>query len=176
MEVYDPVLNTWTQEAPMPIGCDYSVVASCQNLIYVIGYGFSSTLSTYSVNEAYDPITNTWENKTPPPQLTSYAQANVVNGEIFIIGGAGGGLGISATNWVYTPWNDSWSQMAPLPIAVSSYGSVVLDNKIYIFGGSYEAEIPYYFPTNIVQIFDPATDQWSQGTPMPYNMSVMTQG
>ncbi len=64
--------------------------------------------------------------------------------------------------------------MAPIPTPVFSYASTVMDNKIYIIGGMTQ----YFFGgantfVNLVQIFDPSTDQWTQGTPMPRAMAGM---
>jgi len=160
LEVYDPALNSWTEKAPLPHYSGSDAIAVCQNKIYDI-----------IANQSYDPTTNTWSDIAPSPSGNSFFQPVVVDGKIFEIGGGYGLMGISSANWVYDPVNNSWSQMAPIPTQVETYASVVLDDKIYILGGYYFAGGSNYLPTNLIQIFDPATNQWSQGTPMPYNMS-----
>ena len=65
--------------------------------------------------------------------------------------------------------------MAPIPTAVVGYGSVVVDGKIYIFGGeSSHDNFGYGYWLSIVQIFDPQTNTWTQGSPMPTALGAMS--
>jgi len=93
-----------------------------------------------------------------------------VDGKIYLIGGRmPAGLYIvntSIRNDVYDPETDTWTQMAPIPTAVMGYASAVFNNKIYIISGGNESG-PDYNPTNLVQIFDPETNQWTNGTQIP---------
>ena len=174
---YDHETNTWTEIAPLPIYNDWSSVVACQNKIYVIG-GVAE-IST----QVYDPATNTWENRTSIHTTRYLLQANVVDDKIYVIGGQiPSPLGIvnpSSANDVYDPATDSWSEMKPIPTPVMGYASAVLDNKIYIIGGG-TAGGPEYAPINQVQIFDPKTNQWTNGTPIPtgvcYAGACATQG
>ena len=162
---YDPETNTWTAIAPLPIYNDWSTVVACQNKIYVIGG------SAETPTQVYDPATDTWENKTPIPTTRSFLQANVVDSKIYVIGGqVPSALGVfnpSSANDVYDPATDSWSNMTPIPTPVMGYASAVLDNKIYIIGGGIAKGAPGFNPINQVQIFDPKTNQWTNGTPIP---------
>jgi len=67
----------------------------------------------------------------------------------------------------YDPLLDTWTPLANLPTAVADARSVyaAITNSIYVFGG-----ITDFFNgtvTDLVQIYDVATDTWSTGTPMP---------
>jgi hypothetical protein len=159
-EKYDPETNNWTTIAPVPVSIGGSVVV-CQNKIYLIGG---------NPTQVYDPVTDTWENRTAIPSTRSSMQANVVDGKIYVIGGRmTAGLYIvntSSRNDVYDPETDTWSQMAPIPLSVMGYASAVFDDKIYIISGGNESG-PDYLPTNLVQIFDPATNQWTNGAQIP---------
>jgi N-acetylneuraminic acid mutarotase len=166
LEVYDPNTDTWTEKAPMPAAPNAFAVAACGNKIYVVGYG---------ANEVYDPATDTWANKTALAYYVQDMQANVVQEKIYIIGGGQwhgfGAYGAVSSNYVYDPANDSWSEMAHIPAATAFYGSAVLDDKIYIIGGLREYQYTStYRCFNYVQIFDPKTNSWSEGNPMPANM------
>jgi len=183
--VYDPNSDVWTQQGTVPLpengGLDLFGVSACDNKLYVIGEAYTQTYQAFYVNEAYDPANNTWETKTPLNSQTGDWQTEVANGKIYIIGGSEGTIGtiqLLQSNYVYDPASDSWSQAAPIPTPVSDYASAVLNNKIYIIGGydacEYGGMSPaLYTCVNLVQIFDPSTDQWTQGTPMPNSIMAM---
>jgi N-acetylneuraminic acid mutarotase len=161
---YDPETNTCTLFSPPPMSNSWGTIVACQNKIYLIGGNASKP------TQVYDPATDTWENRTSIPTTRMSLQANVVDGKIYVIGGQMlAGLYIinpSSSNDVYDPATDSWSKMAPIPTPVMGYASTVLDNKIYIIGGGNTGG-PEYEPLSQVQIFDPKTNQWTNGTSIP---------
>jgi N-acetylneuraminic acid mutarotase len=163
-EQYDPETNTWTSIAPLPIYNGWATVVACQNKIYVIGGNAEDP------TQVYDPATETWENRTSIPTTRTVSRANVVDGKIYVISGQiPSPLGVvnpSSSNDVYDPATDSWSKMAPISIPVIGYASAVSDNKIYIIGGG-NASGGVQNAINQVQIFDPQTNQWTNGTPIP---------
>jgi N-acetylneuraminic acid mutarotase len=159
-EEYDPATNTWTTKAPMLIPLSNFGIAVYNNKIYCIG-GPNGT------NEVYDPATNTWASKAPMPTAKYYgAQANVVNGKIYIIGGYPAYNRM--LNEVYDPATDTWTTKAPMPVGAGSsasggnYASAAVDNKIYVVG-----EISSDGKHNLNQIYDTATDSWSYGASPP---------
>jgi N-acetylneuraminic acid mutarotase len=160
-EQYDPQTNTWKSKAPPPI--DFGTVAAvtaCQNKIHVIGG---------TAHMVYDPAFDSWENRTPMPTERYIYEVNVIDRKIYAIsGGIRGGAGliaVSSATEVYDPENDSWTELEPIPIAVSRYASAVLDNEIYIIGGRKKG---FYYdpPIILVQIYDPKTNNWTEGTPL----------
>jgi N-acetylneuraminic acid mutarotase len=163
---YNPLTNNWTSIAPTPIYNSGAAVVAYQNKIYLIGGDAGDP------TQVYDPATDTWENRTSVPSQRSGLEANVVDDKIYLIGGDLPGIFFSVTpsnvTGVYDPATDSWSTMAPLPTPVTGYSSAVLDDKIYIIGGvaSGNSGDPFK-PIDKVQIFDPKTDQWTEGTPIP---------
>ena len=161
---YNPETNNWTELAPLPVYNGWGTLVACQNKIYVIG----------DPTQVYDPSTDSWENRAPLPSIIMEMKANFVDGKIYVISGQPlAGLGIVnplSTNYVYDPVMDSWSEMAPIPVPVMGYASAVLDDKIYIISGGHEGG-PDYEPINLVQIFDPETNQWTNGTSIPISVT-----
>ncbi len=154
-EVYDPATDTWETKAPMPTSRNDFAMAVFQNKIYCIG-GYTSTGFT-EVNEVYDPATDTWETKAP--MLTAkVAEANVVNGKIFLIGGNPN----NTLNQVYDPVADSWAIKTSIPTEAVG-ASAVVNNKIYFVSYSYSGG---QF-TVLNQIYDPEIDMWIQGASPP---------
>jgi N-acetylneuraminic acid mutarotase len=166
-ERYDPPTNIWSAIAPMPVYNSWATVTACQNKIYVIG-GLAD-----KPTQVYDPATNTWANRTSIPQSFCRQKASVVGDKIYVMGGAIFVQGIimtSSTNYVYDLATDSWSTMAPIPMPVEGYASAVLDDKIYIIGGGTTTGFPID-ASKTVQIFDPESNQWSNGTSIPTGVS-----
>jgi N-acetylneuraminic acid mutarotase len=162
-EEYDPAKDTWTYRKPMPTPRAYFAIAAYQNKIYCIGgaIGFSVDERTgfYSyiesgVNEVYDTVTNVWETKKPLPFAELKLQASVVNGKIYVVGGA--------YTYVYDPESDSWALRKQVP--VSHPLSVVVDNKIVVTG---EFSTGLDSSVQKILIYDTETDSWSEGTSGP---------
>ncbi len=168
-EAYNPATDTWVEKTPMP-GPNWLNsfgIAAYQDIIYCIGG---------PANNVYDSTSDSWMAKTPMPTQRWFLTANVVDGEIYLIGGRTmtkdnspkalpGQLSymISGENQAYDPAVDSWKELAPMPYPVASYASAAVDNKIYVFSGVMQnGDI-----TNIVQVYDPQTDTWTTAAPIP---------
>jgi hypothetical protein len=157
-------------------------VATFQNKIYIIGGRINGGVTT-GINEVYDPTKDIWETKTPMPTSREDLEANVVNGNIYLISGLAPDPKYSAksntfvlTNIteVYNPISDSWSTATSIPTAVADYASAVVDDKIFIISGSNRAI------QNLTQIYTPETDTWTFGSQIPRGvqaaMAVATTG
>ncbi len=142
---------------------DGVAVATYQNKIYVIG-GRIIGGSTTGINEVYDAATDTWATKTPMPTPRQELEANIVNGKIYLMGGAvplspdpnNSYFDETNINEVYDPTTDSWITQTPIPNNVVAYASAVVSNKIYIVSKSR------------TQIYNPETGSWGIGAPIPH--------
>jgi len=89
VEVYDPVLNSWTAKAPMFIGRDVGT-AVLNGKIYVFGGTDTNAVTTRNV-AIYDPATNKWTHGIPMPTTRSGVGAAVVTSGgkkvAYVIGG-----------------------------------------------------------------------------------------
>jgi N-acetylneuraminic acid mutarotase len=157
-EEYDPTTDTWTTKAFMPTPRAYFAIAAYQNKIYCIGgaVGFSVDERTgfysyveSSVNEVYDTVTNTWETKTPLPYAQLGLQASVVNGKIYVVGGA--------YTYVYYPENDSWELKKQVPVSYPL--SVVVDDRLLVTG---EYEPLSGSPEQRILTYDMEADNWNE--------------
>jgi N-acetylneuraminic acid mutarotase len=164
---YNPTTDTWTNKTPMPTPRYSFGIAAVGNKIYVIGGIVSYYYGTNNgVNEVYDPSTDTWQTKAPMPTNRTQMNANAVNGKIYLIGGrtAGPSSTVNLTE-CYDPVSDSWNREASMLYPVVSFASIVLDDKIYVIGGQDEFDSELNVAFN--QIYDPQTDNWSLGAPIP---------
>ena len=167
--VYDPARNDWIAKKSMPTARAYFGIAVCQNRIYTIGGGLWDPdigWITSNVTEVYDPVTDSWETKTAMLTSRMSLSANEVDGKIYLFGGmTGGPSSIVALNEVYDVANDTWTAKKPIHYPVDSYASAVVDGKIYVIGG-FEG-FYHGVPVDFNQIYDPVTDRWSLGAPLP---------
>src|SRR5262245_64402144 len=58
----------------------------------------------------------------------------------------------------------TWQTLAPMPTARQELATAALNGKIYAIGG-YDSSGT---PTNIVEVYDPATNTWSSAHPIPF--------
>ena len=171
---YNPRNDTLTTIAPMLTPRVSFAVTACGNKIYVIG-GFNEySGSPYPVNEVYDPSTNTWTTAAPMPTSRGEMQANTINGLIYVMGGRGADTYSTNVNEIYHPATDSWSTGASMPYSAASAASAVVNNNIYIIGGGDDnhpptgsQNVPGVNSVNFNQIYNPVTNSWSLGTPIP---------
>ncbi len=162
-EVYDPATDTWETRASMPTKRMAVSANVVDGKIYVIGGGQRAPNTNFDVNEVYDTETDTWTTKTPIPTGVEHHTSAVVDNKIYVMGGA-----VEVTlNQIYDTENDTWSNGAPLPKGVDAAAAIATSGdyapkRIYVIGGKQNLDA-----VNFNQIYDPETDTWSTGTPMP---------
>jgi N-acetylneuraminic acid mutarotase len=166
---YDPASDIWAIKTQMPTARADAAITIYQNRVFVIGgitgagvqvrygHGDLSLISKTGANEVYDPATDTWETKLSLPVNMSNIRAGVVDGKIYVVGGK--------TNLMYDPANNSWTNRTPPLVSVWKYALTVINNSLWLFGGVSSPDD--YSWSNITQVYNPKTDQWSYGTPLP---------
>ena len=156
--------SSWTTMAPMPTARGGLGVATVNGKIYAIG-GLNGDLPV-NVNEQYNPGTNTWTTETPMPTARSGCAIAVYDNKIYVIGGEVGN-GFVGNNEVYDPGTNTWETKASMPIPRADLSASVVNGKIYLIGGKeYSGTSPYYSETNVNEVYDPANNTWTYGTPM----------
>ena len=95
VHVYDPVNDTWTKMADLPVpagengrGHISSAAAVIGDRILVLGGEIVHKTSVNMVS-AYSPAANSWENLTPLPQSRFSGVAGVIDSIIYYTGGSG---------------------------------------------------------------------------------------
>jgi N-acetylneuraminic acid mutarotase len=134
--------------------------------IYAIG-GAGPVYQALRTVEVYDPATDTWTTKSEMPTARQGLSTSVVNGKIYAIGGGAGSSDsyayvetYSAVE-VYDPATDTWTTRAEMPTARGFHSANVVDGRIYVIGGSH-ASSPHVNRVRTVEVYDPATDTWTQ--------------
>jgi hypothetical protein len=108
--------------------------------------------------EAYDPVTNTWTAKKDMLSERRAAQAGVVNGIIYNIGGNTDQRNCEA----YDPVTNTWTRKSDRPESGGDLAVTVYNGLVYTFGGGYTGTAQ-----KNVYAYDPQTDSWTKKADMP---------
>ena len=157
---------TWESKAPLPAMVGWMPAVELDGKIYVIGGALDKTTVTDKMY-VYDPATDTWDDTRAALPIGRFAHsAEVVNGKIYVMGGASGVPADALEDiQVYDPHTDTWQNAGNMPIRRAAFGSCVIDNKIYLIGGELEE-----YTENViddVSVYDPATGNWTSLAPLP---------
>ena len=179
VEMYDPETDTWEQKANMPTARAGVSVAVVDGKIYAIGgsqmktiqapRGFSSESEEVATVEMYDPVTDTWTQKADMP-TSKKTMTCVVDGKIYAVGGwlTTNEKPHLETVEVYDPATDTWAKAQSMNCARCSAAIGVVNGEIYAIGGLGSSPIQEQSDLYLssVEVFNPKTNQWQEGTEM----------
>ncbi len=160
--VYDPAQDAWAYLARTP-GDGYGgghVAGAVEGKIYVIGGANPEYYPGYPIR-SYDPASDTWSAPLGSIPIGRFSQSGAVIGdEIYVVG-----TGVELQ--IYKPATNTWRRGADVPTATWVPNVAVFNGKLYVVGGaSIEPNFSGWDLTT-VQIYDPSTDTWTTGPPMP---------
>ena len=164
--------GTWVTLADMPSEVEGYAAAAVDGKIYYVG-GFSAG-SDRRWLRIYDIVTDSWSTGAtlPRPRRAEFGAAS--NGtHIFVVGGRRrpfGGVVFNILD-VYDPSTDSWTRLSSMPVALATeYVVTYYKGKIYVTGGR-TGTTPGLNPVRYFLIYDVASDTWSFGPDLPFNVS-----
>jgi N-acetylneuraminic acid mutarotase len=194
--IYDPKSNEWTKKKDMPQQLHHAMTTVHNGKIYVFG-GFSrpgKELAWQPVDNAweYTPDTDAWKALAPLPTRRGAGGAAVVNGKIFVVGGASTLPGatdpairfdgqprdnVLGTNEEYDPATNTWKSRAPMPTARNHFLTMEVGGKIYTIGGRLGSTfITRSSNTEVNEEYDVAQDVWRTKAAMPTARSGVAGG
>ena len=130
-------------------------------------------VTTFNPVSASELIEDSWNIKTPMNQTRYGFSVTVVDGQIYAIGGSystSGNISLGenpsaqyardlGTNERYDPKTDTWTTLSPMPTPRAYCAVAAFQGKIYCIGGvNHEVGAK---ATDVVEIYDPATNSWS---------------
>jgi hypothetical protein len=172
---YDPASNSWQRLADLPELLTHAAITVDGATIYLLG-GYAGNNPGGSTRNVwkYDTTTNTWSAGTPLPADRGGGGAAIVDGKLHFFGGATRRAGNKESavdqnsHWVIDlrSAGSTWQAAANLPRPRNHMAGVALNGKVYAIGG----QLTYKEGSanqNWVDVYDPATNKWSQGAAMP---------
>jgi N-acetylneuraminic acid mutarotase len=194
--VFDPATSEWTKKKEMPLAAHHVMTVVHNGKIYLFG-GFSrpgKELAWQPIDNAweYTPETDSWKALGPLPTRRGAGGAAVINGKIYVIGGASTLPGASdpairfdgqprdsvlGTNEEYDPATNTWKGRAPMPTARNHFLTAVVGDKIYAIGGRLGSTfITRSSNTEVTEEYDVAQDVWRTRAAMPTARSGVAGG
>ena len=160
----------WAKAAPFPEPEEELYGAVTNGKLYVVG-GFGIGGQAPGLVYEYDPVPDKWTKKKNIPVKVHHQAMTAFNGKLYLFGGCLRGIsgeGGVDNAWEFDPVADNWKALAPMPIKRCSAIAEEVGGKIYVIGGL----IPFEDGTGtrvtgLNQVYDPATNTWSDRSPMP---------
>ncbi|HWF45161.1 MAG TPA: hypothetical protein VG537_11010, partial [Candidatus Kapabacteria bacterium] len=167
---YNPLTNTWTKKANLPIGKVYRAFGlsfSIGSKGYVaMGQSDTSNGGQPSVTNdvwQYDPTTDQWTRKADfPGAARDGAMVFVVNGKAYVGAGVDAAYNYLGDFYEYDPMLDTWTEKADLPSGPIGFPMAFsIDSLGYMVCGGNPTEQTQAYSYN------PSTDMWSSISSFP---------
>jgi N-acetylneuraminic acid mutarotase len=171
-EYYDLANHTWHAGPGLPFAVHHAMLVTYQNQLWLIG-GFTTSptnLEAAASNKVLILKGNRW---VPGPSLhhaRAAGAAVVVGNKIVVFGGRTGGQVVGEVKQTEVFDGKSWHDAASIPFPGDHLGAVTDGTYVYAIGGR---TIKSSANNNHLQRFDPATNTWTQLTPLPVANSDM---
>lgn len=162
VQVYDPRTDSWELGPPLPVPLHHTMASVAAGRLYVIGgeagnpgggQGFQN--SVFMLDEE----AGTWVPRAPMPTARSGGGSAAVDGRIYV---AGGRPPHGSDFAVYDPATDAWTELPNVPTQRNHLGVVAIGGKLYVAGGRFGGGVGSEM-TDILEVYDPATNSWSRG-------------
>lgn len=178
-EIYDPVSNSWSEGAPMPIAVTHMGTAVAGNEIWIVA-GFVGNHPGTATNkvQVYNTQTNSWRYGPNLPAARGSGTAVYNKGKIHFFGGllpdrktdVGEHYVLDLANQ-----NQGWQPAAPLPNPRNHLSSASVDGIVYAIGGQYGHDAGVDDRNNL-DAYNPATNSWTRKANLPSERSHFEPG
>ena len=137
----DGTIGAWNTTTVLPVNMEGNAVAVANGYVYIVGgYNGSFLNSVYYAKLNVDGTVGTWQtNGTTPTTAGEGAAATVLNGYLYVVGGATG-IGTHSAAVNYAPLNangsvGAWSAGPSLPTAEGPNNIFNVNGYVYVIGG-----------------------------------------
>jgi N-acetylneuraminic acid mutarotase len=169
VQVYDSRTDSWANGPSLPMPIHHAMPAVVDGRLFLIGgevggTGTPNDPSTFADTVfELDPAAGAWLLRAPLPLPRSAGAVGIIDGKAYVAGGRPPhGHEFAA----YDPAADTWTVLPDLPTQRNHLAAGVIDGKLYVVGGRFGGGVGSEM-TPIVEVYDPATNGWQTGTPLP---------
>ncbi|KAJ0022903.1 hypothetical protein NQD34_015037 [Periophthalmus magnuspinnatus] len=164
---YDPSTADWLGMPPLPSPRFLFGFGEAENSIFVMGgkelKDQEQTLDSVLI---YDRQSFKWGECEPIPYPVYGHAAVSHNDMVYVIGGKGDNKSCLKKMCVYDAKRFGWKELAPMNVSRSLFGAAVHNDKIYVAAGVTDDGL-----TDSVEVYDIATNKWSDLEPFPQERS-----
>jgi len=164
VQVFDTASNSWQLTTPLLLGVNHPMPAVANGKLYVIGGQTDAGSAYVDTVQEFDPARTNWTYRAPMPTPRSAGAAAVIGNLIYV---AGGRSTATAHDFaVYNTTNNTWQTLTNMPTGRNHIAACAIEERVYVVGGRLGGGFTSPM-TNILEVFDPATTNWSTLAPMP---------
>lgn len=171
-EVYTLATDNWSTFTPLPVPVTHVGSAEFEGKVWLAG-GFA-LLNFTQITDAvhiYDTATGTWSAGPPLPEKRSAGAMVRLGRKLHYFSGLENRNDNVGDHYVLDldePGGpQTWSTAAPMPDPRDHHSGAVVAGKIYAIGGQFGHDIDPV-DTNLLHMYDPATDTWTRKADLPY--------
>ncbi|XP_076018457.1 kelch-like protein 40a [Genypterus blacodes] len=167
---FDPVSSEWLGMPSLPNPRCLFGLTEAENSIFVVG-GKELKDGDHVLDSVliYDRQSFKWGESDPLPYQV-YGHGTVSHNDlVYVIGGKSEGKKCMRRVCVYNPTKFEWKDLAPMKKGRSLFGVTVHNDQIYVVTGVTDSGL-----TSTVEVYDIATDQWSDFTEFPQERSSLS--
>jgi N-acetylneuraminic acid mutarotase len=177
VDAYDPVANSWTRLSDSDMIAAVTHAGSAvlgRSVVIAGGYpvGANNAGQSFStkVVQSYNVDTHAWTRLPDLPAARGGGALVNLNGTLHFFGGSDANRKDANTHWSLAPGAAAWATDTPLPTLRNHLGAVAYAGKIYAIGGQ-QGQDAAEVPQSAVEVYDPATRQWTAKAPLPFGRS-----
>ena len=169
VQIYDPVVSTWSSGASLPIQMHHFQAVESDGLIYVVGAWTGEFPNEQNLDTVYiyNPAIDSWRvgPAIPGDRNRGSTGAIAYKGKIYVVAGNDGGHNTGATlvSWFdeFDPATGTWTQLADAPRGRDHFQVAIVNDKMYVAGGR-DSSSSDLFGSVIgeVDVYDFASNTW----------------
>ena len=165
----DPLISSddlWSVGTDLPgAAVENPAVAALDGLIYAFGGSTDPFSGAVNNSAVFNPNTGAWTEIASMPTARGGATAQIVDDDIYVIGGLDINGASVDTVEIYDPQTNTWDDGSALQTRRDNPGSAVIDDLLYVFGGRTRNADGSVVDGSLssMEIFDPSSQTWSSG-------------
>jgi N-acetylneuraminic acid mutarotase len=165
VELFDPVRQVFALAPRLLTGRESHTATLLSDGKVLVAGGSDQAMKPLSTVEVFDPVANAWSyTGNLITGRRSHTATRLPNGKVLVAGGVDSAGAILQITELYDPVAMTWSVAADMLVPRAGHKAILLPtvNKMLIVGGSTIVAGDTGVAASTAELYDPATDTWSQ--------------